>query len=100
MSAPAARRVCGASPLTVPWVPTGIKAGVATGPCGVVISPQRAAPSVAISRKERVVIGSHATGGRFALYCRAGVPVSHGRTAVAPTRRQARRQGGCHELDR
>ena len=52
MSAPVARTVSGASPLTVACVPTGMKAGVRTGPCGVVISPQRAAPSVATSRKE------------------------------------------------
>ena len=31
--------------LTAPWVPTGMKAGVCTTPCGVRISPHRAAPS-------------------------------------------------------
>src|SRR5262245_10021652 len=56
MSAPAARTVSGASPFTVACVPTGMKAGVATAPCSVTISPQRAAPSVAISRKENAVI--------------------------------------------
>src|SRR6202051_779015 len=50
MSAPPARTACGSMPLTVAWVPTGMKAGVATRPWGVVISPQRAAPSVAIRR--------------------------------------------------
>src|ERR1700686_1768649 len=47
MSAPPARTACGSMPLTVAWVPTGMKAGVATRPWGVAISPQRAAPSVA-----------------------------------------------------
>src|SRR5262245_4157851 len=58
MSAPAARTVSGASPFTVACVPTGIKAGVATGPCAVAISPQRAAPSVAIRRKANEFIGA------------------------------------------
>ena len=35
------------TPFTVACVPTGMKAGVRTTPCGVVISPTRAAPSVA-----------------------------------------------------
>src|SRR5215470_6793489 len=102
MSAPAARTVPGASALTVAWVPTGMKAGVATGPCGVMISPHRAAPSVAIRRKERLVIGSHATGSRMALYCSPGGPVTHASTAGTPTRRQPRRrrEEDCHELDR
>ncbi len=34
-----------ATPLTVPAVPTGMKAGVRTTPCGVVSSPARAADS-------------------------------------------------------
>ena len=41
------------SPLTVACVPTGMKAGVATVPCGVVISPRRAAPSMASRRRKR-----------------------------------------------
>src|SRR5215475_14467797 len=98
MSAPVARTVSGASAFTVAWVPTGMKAGVATGPCGVMISPQRAAPSVAIRRKERLVIGSHATGRRIALYCAAGRPVHHASTTGAPTRRH--QEEDCHELDR
>src|SRR5712671_2221979 len=98
MSAPVARTVPGASAFTVACVPTGMKAGVATGPCGVMISPQRAAPSVAINRKERPVIGSHATGSRIVLYCPAGGPVPHASTAGAPTRRQE--EEDCHELDR
>ena len=43
----------GRMPLTVACVPTGMKAGVATAPCGVPISPRRAAPSVAMSSKEK-----------------------------------------------
>src|SRR5205823_7540885 len=35
----------GVSPLTVAWVPTGMKTGVSTGPCGVASNPVRAAPS-------------------------------------------------------
>src|SRR5499433_2955541 len=58
MSAPAARTVSGASPFTVACVPTGMKAGVATAPCAVAISPQRAAPSVAIRRKANELIGA------------------------------------------
>jgi hypothetical protein len=40
-------------------VPTGMKAGVRTGPCGVIISPQRAAPSVAINRKENAIAAGY-----------------------------------------
>src|SRR3989442_1622549 len=53
MSAPVARTASGAKPLTVAWVPTGIKAGVATTPCGVTISPRRAVPSTKRRRKEK-----------------------------------------------
>src|SRR5205807_1496455 len=53
MSAPSNRTVSGVSPFTVACVPTGMKAGVATMPCGVLISPQRAAPSVASRQKEK-----------------------------------------------
>src|SRR5215468_5304006 len=52
MSAPAARTASGSIPFTVPCVPIGMNAGVATGPCGVAISPQRAAPSIASRRNE------------------------------------------------
>jgi hypothetical protein len=37
----------------VPCVPTGMKAGVCTLPCGVTNSPRRAAQSVAIKLKEK-----------------------------------------------
>src|SRR3954471_4760557 len=50
MSAPVARTVPGSSPFTVAWVPTGMNAGVAIVPCAVVISPERAEPSVATRR--------------------------------------------------
>src|SRR5215470_8808585 len=52
MSVPQARTSSGRMPFTVACVPTGMNAGVRTMPCGVVSSPQRAAPSVAMSRKE------------------------------------------------
>src|SRR5260370_26800170 len=52
MSAPAARTSSWYTPLIAPCVPTGMKAGVRTTPCAVLISPARAAPSVAISRNE------------------------------------------------
>src|SRR5947209_2223331 len=52
ISAPAARTSSWCTPLIAPCVPTGMKAGVRTTPCDVVISPARAAPSVAISRNE------------------------------------------------
>jgi hypothetical protein len=52
ISAPAARTSSWCTPLMAPCVPTGIKAGVRTTPCAVLISPARAAPSVAISRNE------------------------------------------------
>ena len=51
--APVARTASGASPFTVACVPTGMKAGVATAPCGVMISPRRAPPCVARRRKEK-----------------------------------------------
>ena len=54
MSAPVrAHRRPASAPFTVACVPTGMKAGVRTTPCGVAISPRRAAPSVAIRRKEK-----------------------------------------------
>src|SRR5207244_538097 len=46
MRAPASWRCCGVRPLTVAWVPTGMKTGVSTTPCGVWSRPSRAAPSV------------------------------------------------------
>src|SRR5437016_14592466 len=52
MSAPAARTSSWCTPLIAPCVPTGMNAGVRTTPCAVLISPARAAPSVAISRNE------------------------------------------------
>src|SRR5436309_2768910 len=36
---------------TAPRVPTGMNAGVSTTPCGVVITPRRARPSVCVRRK-------------------------------------------------
>ena len=39
---------------TAPWVPTGMKAGVSTSPCGVDITPLRAAPSVCVMLKENM----------------------------------------------
>src|SRR5258708_25089835 len=53
MSAPIVRTASGVRPLTVACVPTGRNAGVATLPCGVVISTRRAAPSVASKWKEK-----------------------------------------------
>src|SRR5262244_192007 len=53
MSAPVARTASGARPFTVAWLPIGKKAGVATAPCGVAISPRRATPSVASKRNEK-----------------------------------------------
>src|SRR5476649_2171092 len=54
ISAPVKRTSSGISPFTVACVPTGMKAGVCTAPCGVTISPRRALPSVAIRRKENL----------------------------------------------
>src|ERR1700753_3200658 len=47
------------TPFMAPAVPTGMKAGVRTTPCGVVRRPVRAAPSVASSSKwlERLMAG-------------------------------------------
>src|SRR4051794_6120493 len=50
--APTARTMSGVSPLTVAWVPTGMKIGVSTVPCGVVSRPVRAAPSRCSTVKE------------------------------------------------
>ena len=44
--APASSSVRTVIAFTAPWVPTGMKAGVSTSPCGVDITPARAAPSV------------------------------------------------------
>ncbi len=40
---------------TAPCVPTGMKAGVSTTPCGVVMTPARAAPSVWVTLKENII---------------------------------------------
>src|SRR5258708_1697467 len=88
MSAPAARTVSGASPFTVPCVPTGMNAGVATVPCGVISSPQRAAPSVASRRNKNVVIGLGGKGRSNVLYV-----VYWGRPADQPKRCGARPVG-------
>src|SRR3954453_4989594 len=53
MSAPRARTAAACTPLIVACVPTGMKAGVRTVPCAELISPRRAAPSVAISVKPK-----------------------------------------------
>jgi hypothetical protein len=36
---------------TVPWVPTGMKAGVFTFPCAVEMTPERALPSLEVTTK-------------------------------------------------
>ena len=75
----------GYSALTVPAVPTGMKAGVRISPRGVAISPRRAPPSVVVQREgeARRLIGSAA--GRKE---QAGVAV--GIEAVAGARWRAR----------
>ena len=42
MFAPVARSSSISKPLTVPCVPTGMKAGISTGPCGVINVERRA----------------------------------------------------------
>ena len=49
--APSASSSAGVSDFTVPFVPTGMNAGVSTSPCAVVSTPARAAPSVAVTEK-------------------------------------------------
>ncbi len=58
MSAPDAFTSRQCTPFIAPWVPTGMKAGVRTAPCGVSITPLRAAPSVAAMRNEKAVMVS------------------------------------------
>ena len=55
MSAPLARTSSGRTALTVAAVPTGMKAGVLISPRSVVMTPVRAAPSVAAIEKEKRV---------------------------------------------
>ncbi len=50
-SAPTARTSAGWSVFTVPFVPTGMNAGVRIAPCAVESTPARAAPSVASTVK-------------------------------------------------
>src|SRR5690606_18655362 len=59
MSEPRSRTWSRYMALTVPAVPTGMKAGVRTVPRGMESSPRRALPSVARSRNEKssVMIG-------------------------------------------
>ena len=52
ISAPVATTLSGSIAFTVPAVPTGMKAGVRTSPQEVRITPQRAAPSLALSSNE------------------------------------------------
>jgi hypothetical protein len=47
--APSARSSSGSTAFTVPFVPTGMNAGVGTSPCTVRKTPARAAPSVAMT---------------------------------------------------
>ena len=49
--APSALADSGSTPLTVAFVPTGMKAGVRICPCGVVITPVRAIPRAVPIRK-------------------------------------------------
>src|SRR5690606_20205415 len=56
MSAPVARTDSGSIALTVPAVPTGMKAGVRIAPRGVSITPVRARPSTACTRKPKVPV--------------------------------------------
>ena len=44
---------CWGIPFTVASVPTGMKTGVSTSPCGVVMTPVRAGPAVAEVWKEK-----------------------------------------------
>src|ERR1700746_3960000 len=90
MSAPVARTASGSRPLTVACVPTGMKAGVATVPWGVMISPRRAAPSVAIRRNWKAGIGTLV----LRTEQQAGVPV--GIEAIAC--RDGMRIGLLHHL--
>ena len=45
--APASSSCAGVTPLTEPWVATGMNAGVSTTPWGVVSRPRRAPPGLA-----------------------------------------------------
>ena len=56
MSAPTPRTCSIYMALTVPPVPTGMKAGVRIFPRGIEISPRRALPSVARMEKENGVL--------------------------------------------
>src|SRR5215470_12915922 len=58
MSAPDWRTCSTVSALTVPAVPTGMKAGVRMSPRGVLSTPVRAAPSTALMRKGKEAIRS------------------------------------------
>src|SRR6266496_2486443 len=56
---PSARSSSGCTPFTVPFVPTGMNAGVGTSPCAVRSTPARAAPSVAVTSKLLTGSASH-----------------------------------------
>src|SRR4051794_9878975 len=66
---PSTRSSPGSTPFTVPFVPTGMNAGVGTSPCAVCSTPARAASAVAVSVK---------------------LPVTRPRTRQARARRSAR----------
>src|SRR5262245_52409928 len=90
MSAPASRTSRQCTPFMAPWVPTGMKAGVRTMPCGVAISPTRAAPSVPVRRKEK--------GSDIGLRYQAGTANSKQAAAVSGPRSVSRRAGSGPEV--
>jgi hypothetical protein len=63
MSAPLSRTSRQVTAFMAACVPTGMNAGVATRPCGVTISPARAAPSVALRQNENTSVMRYALSG-------------------------------------
>ncbi len=90
ISAPAARRSSGVSPVTDARVPTGMNAGVSTVPREVVSVPRRARVpgSRAPVRKAKVIVGGSLVG-------RAGSP---GRGLRSSTRRGGSPREWCERL--
>src|SRR5690242_12013655 len=84
ISAPVARTSSGINPFTVACVPTGMKAGVWTEPCGVTSSPRRAAPSVFSTRKEkgRAIRQSYQSGHIRDPSCRYAIRIKQARIPV------------------
>ena len=93
-TAPAAARSRGVTALTAPAVPTGMNAGVSTGPCGVSSRPRRARPSLAVTSNMDVCVTpvtyTTATRGAASRWRSLRRPIERARSVARIRRRHLR----------